>query len=783
MATSKENDAVRKAALQRHVRTYWRLVFIGIGLVCLLFLLASFGLFGELPDHTKLENPDSELATEIVSADGVVMGKYYSENRTPIQFEDLPQNIVDALVATEDERFYSHSGIDARGTLRAFRHLGAKGGASTITQQLAKNYFTGERSKNKLQRGLQKIQEWIIAVRLERQYTKNEIIAMYLNQIDFLYYGDGIKSAANIYFDKDPKDLNIQESAVFVAMLKNPRQFNPKREVSKEKALGRRNQVFVQMVRNGMLTESQKDSLTQLPIELNYSPESHTDGMATYFREHLRGWLKSWASKNTNPATGNAYSLYSDGLKVNVTIDSRMQLIAEQATAAHMTNLQKEFDRQNRNNRNAPFRDISKSETESILNTAMRRSERYRLLKAAGKTDDQISKSFDTKTDMVVFDWKSPGQEVDTIMTPRDSVLYYKKFLQAGMMSMEPQTGYVKAWVGGINQKHFQYDHVTGKRQPGSTFKPFVYATAIDLLHFSPCKTYSSSKITIPAGRHGAAKSWTPSNSGGGYNSTMTLMGALANSVNTISAKLINETGPQAVVDLTERLGVDTSDFDIVPSLALGTPAVSVYEMVGAYSVFANGGIFIEPVLVTSIEDKNGRVVYQQIPETKDVLNPETAYVTVKLMEGVTSDGSGKRLRGSSARNDYYYKTVVTGYPYNFDNDIAGKTGTTQNNSDGWFMGMVPNLVTGVWVGGENRSVHFGSTLYGQGATMALPIWGSYMKGIYAIKELGISKDSFKKPEDLSIEIDCTKYKDAGSGGSGFSGYGDESGDGDELEM
>lgn len=783
MLTNKDNEAAHKAALQRHVRTYWRLVFAGLGLVFMLFLLTAFGLFGDLPDHTRLENPDSELATEIRSSDGKTLGKYYSENRTPIQFEDLPQNIVDALVATEDERFFSHSGIDGRGTLRAFRHLGAKGGASTITQQLAKNYFTGGRSANKLERVLQKIQEWIIAVRLEKQYTKKEIIAMYLNQIDFLYYGDGIKSAANIYFDKDPKYLNIQESAVFVAMLKNPRQFNPKREVSKEKSLLRRNQVFVQMVRNKMITEAEKDSLKELPIILNYSPESHTDGMATYFREHLRGWLKKWARENINPATGKPYSLYSDGLRVNVTIDSRMQLIAEQATTAHMTNLQKEFDRQNRNNRNAPFRNLTTSETESILNTALKRSERYRLLKAAGRTDAEILKSFDTKTDMVVFSWKTPGKEVDTVMTPRDSVLYYKKFLRAGMMSMEPQTGYVKAWVGGISQKHFQYDHVTGKRQPGSTFKPFVYATAIDLLHFSPCKTYSRGRITIPRGRHGAAASWTPDNADRKYEGNLTLMGALANSVNTISAKLINETGPQAVVDLTDRLGIDTSDFDVVPSLALGTPSVSVYEMVGAYSVFANGGIFIEPVLVTSIEDKNGRVVFQHIPETKDVLNPETAYVTVKLMEGVTEDGSGKRLRGASARNDYYYKSVVTGYPYNFDNAIAGKTGTTQNNSDGWFMGMVPNLVTGVWVGGENRSIHFASTQYGQGATMALPIWGSYMKGIYAIKGLGVSKDSFKRPEDLSIEIDCTKYKNKDVGSTGLGGYGDESGDGNELDF
>lgn len=782
MAT-RNNDAATKAALQRHVRTYWKIVFTGLGLIATLFLLASFGLFGELPDHTRLENPDSELATEIISADSKVLGKYYAENRTPIEFKDLPQNIVDALVATEDERFFSHSGIDGKGTLRAITSLGSSGGASTITQQLAKNYFTKERSTNKIGRVFQKLKEWIIAVRLERQYTKQEIIAMYLNQIDFLFYADGIKSAAKIYFNKEPKDLNIEESAIFVAMLKNPRQYNPKREVSKEKALQRRNQVFVQMVRNNMITEAEKDSLQQLPVKLNYTPESHTDGIATYFREHLRGWLKKWASENTNPTTGKPFNLYSDGLKVNVTIDSRMQQVAEKAAKDHLIKLQLEFDKQNKNNRNAPFRSLTKAQTESIISTSMRRSERWRILAAQGFANADIKKSFDVKTDMVVFDWKKPDQEVDTVMTPRDSILYYKKFLQTGMMSVEPQTGYVKAWVGGVNQKHFQYDHVTGKRQPGSTFKPFVYATAIDLLHFSPCKTYSLSKITIPSGRFGIPTSWTPTNSDGKYEGQYTLMQALANSVNTISAKLMNETGPQAVVDLTERLGMDTSQFEVVPSIALGTPAVSVYEMVGAYSVFASGGIYIEPVLITSIEDKNGRVVYQHIPETKDVLNPETAYVTVKLLEGVTQGGSGSRLRGSGMRNDYYYKSVVTGYPYNFENDIAGKTGTTQNNSDGWFVGMVPNLVTGVWVGGEDRAVHFAGTRYGQGATMALPIWGSYMKGVYAIKELGISKDPFKRPEELSIEIDCSKYRPQSDRSGGVGGYGDESGDGDELNF
>jgi penicillin-binding protein 1A len=762
MAATKAQTAKENQDKKKNISLFWKLYALGIGLLILLFLLAAWEVFGDLPDHTALENPQTELATEIVTVDGKTLGSFYNENRKPVKFDDLPTHLIDALVSTEDERFWHHSGIDGYGTTRAAVYLGSKGGASTITQQLAKLYFTEEASKNKLVRGIQKIREWIITSRLEKQYTKEEIITQYLNEFDFLKQAIGIRSAANIYFGKEPKQLNVSESAVLVAMLKNPRQFNPYREISKEKSLQRRNQVFVQMVRNNKMTEAVKDSLKQIPIKLDYNSAGHSEGMGTYFREHLRSELKSWAKDHINPETGEPFNLYNDGLKINVTIDHRMQKMAEEAVYAHMERLQAEFDHQQKRNKTAPFADITDEQIESTLKSAMKRSERWRQMKAKGIKEADIVKSFNVKTDMTVFDWKAEYRERDTIMTPIDSIRYYKKFLHTGLMSLEPQTGHVKAWVGGINHKHFKYDHVeTGRRQAGSTFKPFLYSTAIDLLHYSPCKQYPDGEYTIPAGKHGNTKDWTPKDSSGDYGNIMTLQEALAKSKNTISARLMDQVGPQPVIDRAAQLGINTENIDAVPSLALGTADVSLYEMVGAYGVFANGGIYNKPVLVTSIEDKNGTILFQYMPESRDVMNPETAYVTVKLMEGVTRIGSGAKLRGNSkwAAGTDFYKEVITDYPYDFKNDIAGKTGTTQNNSDGWFMGMVPNLVTGVWVGGDDRSVHFERTKYGQGATMALPIWGSYMKRVYADETLEVSEEPFKKPENLSIETDCDEYQ------------------------
>ena len=750
--------ATKKTAVEdfsKYIRWFWKLFIGGILFIVLIFLLASFGLFGEMPDHTVLENPKTNLATEIISSDDKTLGKFYlNDNRTPVDYSELPQNLVDALIATEDARFRDHSGIDARGTLRAIFKLGSGGGASTISQQLAKNLFHGEGSKNIIERVLQKAKEWIIAIRLERQYTKDEIIAMYLNIVDFNNNADGIRSAARIYFGKEPKDLDVKESAMIVGMLKNPSLYNPRPHRNPVGTRNRRNVVLSQMEKYDFITEEVRDSIQKLELELNYSPESHREGTATYFRAYLTDFMKKWIDENPKP-DGSKYNLYNDGLKVYTTIDSRMQKYAEDAVEKHMPRLQAEFFNQNTPERNktAPFLDLKPDEITSILNRGMRQSERWRIMKANGKSESEIIASFNKPTAMTVFSWKG---EIDTIMKPMDSMRYYKSFLHTGMMSMDPQTGHVKAWVGGINMKHFQYDHVKqGKRQVGSTFKPFVYATAIDQLHLSPCDTFPNTKVTIEDGKFGNPEAWSPENSDFKYGGFKTLKNALANSTNTITARLMDQVGPQPVVDMAKKLGVE-SDIPAVPAIALGTPDLSVYEMVAAYATFANKGVYNEPVLVTRIEDKNGTVLYQFTPKTKDVLSEEVAYVTTNLMQGVTEDGSGARLRTKGADQwNVVYKEIITGYPYEFTNPIAGKTGTTQNNSDGWFMGMVPNLVTGVWVGADDRAAHFRNTAYGQGASMALPIWGLYMKSCYDDKTLDVSKADFERPQNLSIRVNC----------------------------
>jgi len=761
MAKKKTKQTKKSEALDfsKYIRWFWMLFTGGILAVILLFLLASWGLLGEMPDHTRLENPETNLATEIISSDGKTLGKFYfNDNRTPISYEDLPKNLVDALVATEDARYYDHSGIDARGTLRAFFFLGGRGGASTISQQLARQLFVGVRSRNKLEAITQKIKEWVIAIRLERQYTKEEIIAMYFNIYDFGNNGDGIRSASRIYFGKEPKDLDMKESAMLVGMFKNSSLYNPRRNPVGVK--NRRNVVLAQMYKYDFISEELKDSLQATELDLNYTPESHREGIATYFREYLRGFMKDWAKdeKNRKP-DGSKYDLYSDGLKVFVTIDSRMQKYAEDAVAQHMPRLQAEFDHQNTPDRNktAPFLELSKAEIDRLLKNGMRRGERWRILKNQGKSDKEIEASFYKPVEMTVFKWiDGKAGEVDTVMKPIDSMRYYKSFLHPSMMSMDPTTGHVKAWVGGMNYKHFQYDMVKqGKRQVGSTFKPFVYATAIDQLQLSPCDSFPRTPITIEANKFGNPEPWTTKNSDGNYSGIQTLKDALASSTNTITARLMNEIGPQPVVDMAKNLGVE-QDILPVPAIALGTPDISVYEMVAAYSTFANKGVYNKPVMVTRIEDKNGTVLYQVTPESKDVLSEEVAYVTVNLMEGVTNAGSGRRLRHNWASKVAVYKEIITGYPYEFDNPIAGKTGTTQNQSDGWFMGMVPNLVTGVWVGAEDRAAHFKSITYGQGASMALPIWGLYMKACYADETLDVSKGEFEEPEELSINVDCT---------------------------
>ena len=748
----------KKSSMPKKYKLYlygfWIIFFSGIIGLTGMFYAASQGYLGEMPDFRQLENPNTNLATQIISSDNKVLGKFhFGENRIPIQFEDLPKNLVDALISTEDERFYSHSGIDFKATLRAIVFLGKRGGASTISQQLARQLFVGVRSKNIFEALSQKFKEYVIAVRLERQYTKHEIISMYLNIYDFGYNGDGIKSASNIYFDKELDSLNLEESAMLVGMLKNSSYYNPLRRPELVKS--RRNVVFNQMQKNGHLDQKTVDSLKQIPLSIDYTPQSHREGLATYFRAYLQSFMKDWTAENLKK-DGSKYNIYLDGLKIYTTINYEMQQYAEEAVKLHMANLQEEFFKQNTPELNptAPFLDLESEDSIKIFQNAMKRSERWRKMRGTGKSEEEMFEVFEKEVPMSLFSWKG---EIDTVMKPIDSIRYYKHFMQAGMMSMEPQTGHVKAWVGGINYKHFQYDHVKqGKRQIGSTFKPFLYATAIDQLKLSPCDSLPDAIYCIEPNKFGNPEPRCPTNSSDKYGGFRTLKNALANSKNTISAQLMDKVGPKPVADLARNLGIESYIPD-VPAIALGTPDLSVFEMVGAYGAFANQGIYVKPTMISRIEDKNGTLLYQSVPETKDVISAESAYATVNLLEGVTKFGSGARLRHDIPEEERnpVYRDVVTGYPYKFENAIAGKTGTTQNQSDGWFMGMVPNLVTGVWVGAEDRATHFETIAYGQGATMALPIWGMFMKKCYENEELGISKEDFLAPEELTIPIDC----------------------------
>ena len=732
--------------IQYYSKLFWKYFFYGLGGIALFFLFASWGLLGSMPSFEDLENPDSNLATEIISADGVVIGKYFEKNRSQLKYSDLPKNLVQALVATEDARFYDHSGIDGRGTLRAILSFGTSGGASTLTQQLAKQLFHGEGSKFLPFRIIQKAKEWIIAIRLERQYTKNEIIAMYCNVYDFGNNSVGVNSAAKTYFSKEPKELTISESAILVGMFKNSGLYNPVK--NPEGVFNRRNVVLKQMEKAEIITEAEKLKLQSLPIKLNFKLESHKDGTATYFREYLRENMKKWVEENKKP-DGSDYNIYRDGLRIYTTIDSRMQLYAEEAVEAHMANMQEEFFEQAKDNKNAPFVNISQAETDRILKKAMKASARWNIMESNDKSEEEIIASFKQKTKMKVFTWKG---ERDTIMTPLDSIRYYKHFLQSGLMAMEPQTGNIKAWVGGINYKYFQYDHVgQGARQVGSTFKPFVYATAIEQLNMSPCDSILDGPFMIRKGEHNVTADWEPRNSDQKYRGMVTLKRALANSINTVSAKLIDKTGPEAVVELTHKLGV-TSEIPAQPSIALGAVEITVQDMVAAYSTFANQGVYVKPQFLRKIEDKSGVVLYEPVPESHDVLNKDIAFAVIKLLEGVTEGGSGERLRTEGGGNG---DNRWTGYPYMFKNPIAGKTGTTQNQSDGWFMGMVPNLVTGVWVGCEDRSARFRSLTYGQGATSALPVWGYFMKKCYEDETLNVSKENFDRPANLGIKVDC----------------------------
>ena len=731
----------------------------------ILLSLTNMGVFGELPNIAQIANPDTKLATEIITEDGETLGTFFRENRTAATFDELSPWLGKALVSTEDERFYSHSGVDAKALARAVVYLGSKGGGSTITQQLAKMQYN-EPARNLVERIGQKLGEWIIAVQLERLYTKDEIIALYLNQLDFLYQAVGINSAARVYFNKKPIDLTIEEAAVFIAMAKNPSLYNPKRYPERTKQ--RRDQVFVQMVKNGMLTVAEKDSLQQIPLQLEFRPQSHTAGLAPYFREYLRGYMKEWI-KDYEKRTGRELDLYSGGLKIYTTINAEMQQNAEEAVQEHLGNFQRVFDIIKEDRKYGPFYfdEDPAGNVKRIVDRAMKNTQRYRGMKSRGASQDSIQKAFTTPIPMTLFTWNG---DKDTVLSPRDSIMYYKGLYQVGMMSVEPQSGHVKAWVGGNDYQYFKYDHVKqGKRQVGSTFKPFVYASAILEKNYSPCLQVPNAKICIEKGEFGLLEDWCPSNSDGKYGGTKSLKHALANSMNTVTTFLMKQVGPRPVINLARRMGI-SGHIPEVPSIALGTVDLSVYEMVGSYTTFANKGRYVQPIMVTRIEDKNGVVLEEFTPEMRQVMSDRDAYVILKLLMGVTEDGTGIRLRHDLGKN-FYRNNIVTGYPYKFTNEIAGKTGTTQNNSDGWFMGAVPNLITGVWTGCEDRAAHMGGrfgTYYGQGATAALPIWAVYMKKNYANPDLGISASPFERPKGaLGIDVDCLPTTFDFNGGEG----------------
>ena len=731
----------------------------------ILLSLTNMGVFGELPNIAQIANPDTKLATEIITEDGETLGTFFRENRTAATFDELSPWLGKALVSTEDERFYSHSGVDAKALARAVVYLGSKGGGSTITQQLAKMQYN-EPARNLVERIGQKLGEWIIAVQLERLYTKDEIIALYLNQLDFLYQAVGINSAARVYFNKKPIDLTIEEAAVFIAMAKNPSLYNPKRYPERTKQ--RRDQVFVQMVKNGMLTVAEKDSLQQIPLQLEFRPQSHTAGLAPYFREYLRGYMKQWI-KDYEKRTGRELDLYSGGLKIYTTINAEMQQNAEEAVQEHLGNFQRVFDIIKEDRKYGPFYfdEDPAGNVKRIVDRAMKNTQRYRGMKRRGASQDSIQKAFTTPIPMTLFTWNG---DKDTVLSPRDSIMYYKGLYQVGMMSVEPQSGHVKAWVGGNDYQYFKYDHVKqGKRQVGSTFKPFVYASAILEKNYSPCLQVPNAKICIEKGEFGLLEDWCPSNSDGKYGGTKSLKHALANSMNTVTTFLMKQVGPRPVINLARRMGI-SGHIPEVPSIALGTVDLSVYEMVGSYTTFANKGRYVQPIMVTRIEDKNGVVLEEFTPEMRQVMSDRDAYVILKLLMGVTEDGTGIRLRHDLGKN-FYRNNIVTGYPYKFTNEIAGKTGTTQNNSDGWFMGAVPNLITGVWTGCEDRAAHMGGglgTYYGQGATAALPIWAVYMKKNYANPDLGISASPFERPKGaLGIDVDCLPTTFDFDGGEG----------------
>lgn len=726
------------------VKIFWIAYASGLGFVFLLILLISIGWMGFMPSFEELENPKTNLATEIYSEDGQLLGKFYIENRSNISYRDLSPHLINALLSTEDARFYKHSGVDFKALVRVafgiatFTH---KGGGSTITQQLAKNLFPRDPKAGKIKLAITKLKEWVVAAKLERNYSKEEIIAMYFNTVDFGNMSHGVNSASRTYFNKTPYELEIPEAALLVGMLKAPTYYSPTR--NPQNATRRRNVVMNQMRKYDYITRETYDSLKEIPIDMSqFKVQDHTAGVATYFREYLRQEMVKWCNDHTKP-DGSNYNIYKDGLKIYTTIDYRMQVHAEAAVQNYLGNdLQPKFFNHWKGVKNAPFYRLTAEQTENIMNSAMKRSPRYAVLKENNFTEEDIKKDFKTPTEMRIFTYQG---EKDTVMSPWDSILYYKMHLLTGLVAMEPSSGKVRAYVGGINYKHFQFDHVNlSRRQVGSTFKPFVYALAMQEGELSPCSEVPNVPVSFDMDD---GSTWRPRNSNDAREGEMvTLKWALANSVNYISAYLIKRYSPQAVVDLVRKLGI-TAEMEAVPSICLGTPDISVLEMTAAFSTFSNQGVYMKPYYVTKICDNKGNVIESFNPNSSEAIDQQTAWLMVRLMQGVVEGGTGSRLR----------------YRYKLDMPIAGKTGTTQNNSDGWFVGYTPQLTCGVWVGCEDRSVHFRTTDLGQGANTGLPIWADFVRRCYEDKKLNFDKDMrFKEPSTpVNIETDCNKYKAA----------------------
>jgi penicillin-binding protein 1A len=759
-----------KSSNRKYLIWLWTLFSIPFIAIIVIFILISRDKLGTMPSFEELENPEYSLAAEVYSSDGVLLGKISIENRTWTDFDEISPDFIDALIATEDIRFYKHSGIDVRGLARvAVRTilLGSNtGGGSTISQQLAKQLYPRDTATvsafvRNVRLGISKFKEWHTAVKLEKSYTKEEIIAMYLNKYDFLYNAIGIKSASRVYFNTTPDSLKIEEAAVLVGMLKNSSAYNPKR--FPERMLNRRNVVFSQMAKYGYISQAEADSLKQLPLEIDFNLEDHNTGPATYVREYLRTtmskplpnrndyvqqysydeamwqWendpLYGWCAKNTKP-DGSNYNIYKDGLKIYTTIDSRMQRYAEEALIEHLSqDLQPNFYKRAESFRNPPYSDDIDSKTvEELLMRSLRQSDRYYVMRARGYSEDSIMAAFNKPTNMTVFSWQG---EIDTVMTPLDSIRYYKFFIRSAIMVEDPHTGYVKAYVGGPDFKYFKYDAVTQQRkQVGSTIKPFLYTIAMQN-GYSPCYMVEN----IPRRFESGDTIWEPRSSGPRdmHGKMVTLKWGLSQSENYISAWLMETFPPSSVVDIMHKMGI-RSFIDPVPSIFLGTSDIKLEEMVGAYGTFANKGVYTRPMYVTRIEDKNGNIISSFSPKIEEVITEETAYLMLDLLQSVVRTGTGIRLRSK----------------YELYNQIGGKTGTTQNNANGWFMGITPNLVGGVWTGWEDQSIHFETIGEGQGANMALPVMAMFLQKVYADPELGpMYEDKFEKPENFNMELDC----------------------------